>query len=157
MLIPELRPGLALLLFAIFAPLPAIELQGRLPGEQFREDNPPRYGAVMSFVSAADSVVMLHAKDAAANFAIADQLKRIAKGFKVPATALEKLGLVEGNTRWLQYSFRKQRGGGYIYITRKDQWIVYLVIFNLRYETLSIDLPYIDRYIRQLVIAADPE
>lgn len=111
----------------------------------------------MSFVSAADSVVMLHAKDAAANFAIADQLKRIAKGFKVPATALEKLGLVEGNTRWLQYSFRKQRGGGYIYITRKDQWIVYLVIFNLRYETLSIDLPYIDRYIRQLVIAADPE
>lgn len=152
MRIPDRRCILTLLFCGILTPLGSIALEGRLPGEQFREDNPPRYGAVMSFVSAADSVVMLHAKAVTAGDSIAGQLQRITKGFKVPAASLEKLGLIEGNTRWLQYTFRKQRGGGFIYITRQNNWIVYLVVFNLRYDTLSIDLPSIDRYIRQLVI-----
>jgi hypothetical protein len=128
----------------------ALTLEGRLPGEHFREDNPPRFGAVMSFVSKADSVVVLHVKTEKKDFTIARQLARIAHGFKVKSGALEKIGLVEGNLRWLEYTFHKKDGGGFVYITRIENRFIYLVVFNLRYDTLSRDLPYIDRYIKQL-------
>ncbi len=130
--------------------LSAIEIEGRLPGSQFREDNPPRFGAVMSFVSRADSIVVLHVIVNKPSLTIADQLKKIAKGFKVSPSALAKLQLVDGNNRWLQYSFRKKNGGGFIYITRINDDIVYLVIFNLLFDALANDLPYVDRYIQQL-------
>lgn len=140
------------LVFLCFTSLPlaAIEISGRLPGSQFREDNPPRFGAVMSLVSRVDSVVVLHAVVNKPQLTIAEQLKRIAKGFKVPVKALTKLDMVEGTHRWLQYSFHKKDGGGFVYITRVENDIVYLVIFNLRFDALSNDLPYIDRYIQQL-------
>lgn len=133
-------------------PLAAVTIAGRLPGEFFREDNPPRYGALMSFVSSADSVIVLHLKSVKPEYTISQELKKISNGFKVRPAALEKLGLVEGTMRWLQYTFHKKTGGGFIYITRHQNWIVYLVIFNLKYDTLARDLPYIDRYIRQLQI-----
>jgi hypothetical protein len=123
-----------------------------LPGEHFREDNPPRFGALMSFVSSADSIIVLHLKAIKNNYTIAHELKKIATGFKIKPAAMEKIGLVEGNMRWLQYTFHKQSGGGFVYITRREDWIVYLVIFNLKYDTLSRDLPYIDRYVKQLQI-----
>jgi len=133
--------------------LPAIEISGRLPGSQFREDNPPRFGAVMSLVSRVDSLVVLHAVVNKPGNTIAQQLKRIAAGFKVAPKSLTKHDMIEGAHRWLQYSFEKKQGGGFIYITRTGDTIVYLVIFNLTYDALSIDLPYIDRYIQQLVLS----
>jgi hypothetical protein len=139
--------------FVLATALPAIEISGRLPGSQFREDNPPRFGAVMSLVSRVDSVVVLHAVINQPGNTIAAQLKQIAKGFKISPKALTKLDMVEGAHRWLQYSFHKKQGGGFIYITRTGDTIVYLVIFNLRFDALSIDLPYIDRYIQQLTLA----
>lgn len=134
------------------SPLAAVTIEGRLPGEFFREDNPARFGALMSFVSTSDSIVVLHLKAVNPRYAIAQELRKISASFKVKFSALEKIGLIEGNMRWLQYSFHKKDGGGFVYITRYQDWIAYLVIFNLRYETLSHDLPYIDRYIRQLTI-----
>jgi hypothetical protein len=131
-------------------PLFPLTLEGRLPGEHFREDNPPRFGAVMSFVSQSDSVVVLHTKAEKPEFTIAKQLARIAQGFKIKPGALEKVGLVEGNLRWLEYTFRKKSGGGILYITRQQNRFIYLVIFNLQYEVLNRDLPYINRYIKQL-------
>jgi len=139
---------IALLSFS--ASLSAIEITGRLPGNQFREDNPPRFGAVMSLVSRVDSLVVLHAVVNKPEITIADQLKRIAKGFRLPVKALQKLDMIEGTHRWLQYSFHKKEGGGFVYITRIENDIIYLVIYNLRFEALSNDLPYIDRYIQQL-------
>lgn len=132
-----------------------VTLEGRLPGEFFREDNPPRFGALMSFHSSSDSLVVLHAVNNGANFTVALQLEKIAKGFKVPAKSLEKLGVIEGSLRWLQYSFRKKNGGGFIYITRSENTIIYLVIFNLKYDALARDLPYIDRYIKLLQVRAE--
>jgi hypothetical protein len=140
-------------------PLTAVEIEGRLPGSQFREDNPPRYGAVMSFVSRADSVVLLHAVVNTPSLSIANQLKKIAKGFKIKPSAVVKIQLIDGTHRWLQYSFRKQNGGGFIYITRIDDDIVYLVVFNLLFDALANDLPYLDRYIQQLSLksSSDPK
>lgn len=132
---------------------PAITVEGRLPGEYFREDNPPRFGALMSFISTADSAVFLHGRAVTEDFTIAQELRRIMKGFKVPYQNLEKIGLLEGETRWLQYTFRKKSGGGFLYITRRDNWILYLVIFNLKYNRLSRELPFVDRYLRQLKIS----
>lgn len=130
----------------------ALVVEGRLPGERFREDNPPRFGALMSFTSLADSAVFLHGREVRPDYTIAQELKRIAKSLKLPTAALERAGLVEGEVRWLQYTFRKKDGGGFLYITRRDNWIFYLVIFNLRYERLSADLPDIERYLQKLRI-----
>ncbi len=104
----------------------------------------------MSFVSKIDSVVVVHAKIEKPDYTVAKQLEKIAKGFKIKPSALEKVSLIEGTMRWLQYKFRKKEAGGFVYITRQENRFIYLVIFNLRYETLSRDLPYIDRYIKQL-------
>jgi hypothetical protein len=128
----------------------SVTLEGRLPGERFREDNPPRFGALMSFVSKVDSVVVVHAKVEKPDYTVAKQLEKIAKGFKIKPSALEKVALVEGTMRWLQYTFRKKEAGGFVYVTRKENRFIYLVIFNLRYDVLSRDMPYIDRYIKQL-------
>ncbi len=130
----------------------AITLEGRLPGEFFREDNPPRFGAVMSFHSNGDSLVVLHTVNKGTQYTVAQQLAKIARGFKLPSKALEKMGIIEGNLRWLQYSFKKKSGGGFVYITRSRETIIYLVIFNLQYSALARDLPYIDRYLKQLQI-----
>ncbi len=138
------------------APLAAIVVEGRLPGELFTEDNPPRFGALMSFTSRADSAVLLHAREVAPDYTIAQELKRIAKSLKVKRQSLEKLGLVEGEIRWLQYTFRKGDGGGFLYVTRRENWILYLLVFNLKYERLSHELPYVDRYLRQLKISEEP-
>jgi hypothetical protein len=137
-------------LFLLPAHLLPVTLEGRLPGEFFREDNPPRFGAVMSFHSSSDSLVVLHAVNNGEKFTVAQQLTKIAKGFKVPAKSLEKLGMIEGSLRWLQYAFHKKDGGGFIYITRSENTIIYLVIFNLKYDALARDLPYIDRYVKML-------
>lgn len=142
-------------IFLCIQPLAPVEIQGRLPGNQFREDNPPRYGAVMSFVSRADSVVVLHAIVNAPSLTIANQLNKIAKGFKIKPEAVVKLQLIDGTHRWLQYSFRKKQGGGFIYITRIDDDTVYLVVFNLRFDALSSDLPYLDRYVQQLSLKSN--
>lgn len=107
----------------------------------------------MSFVSSGDSIIVLHLKVVKPEYTIAQELKKIAAGFKIKPAAIEKLGLIEGSTRWLQYTFHKKAGGGFLYITRHQDWIAYIVIFNLRYDTLSHDLPYIERYIRQLQIS----
>lgn len=147
--LPKSKFGL-LLLILFTAPLAGITITGRLPGNRFKEDNPPRFGATMSFLSKADSVVWLQVRHVQPNDSIADELKRIAKGLKLKNHALIKLGLVEGTNRWLQYSFKKARGGGFIFITRKDNWIIYLVIFNLNGSTLSVDMPYIERYVKEL-------
>ena len=141
---------IALALLCLSVQLSAIEITGRLPGSQFREDNPPRFGAVMSLVSRVDSVVVLHAVVNKPRLTIADQLKQIAKGFKLPVKALTKLDMIEGTHRWLQYSFRKKNGGGFVYITRVENDFIYLVIFNLSFDALANDLPYIDRYVQQL-------
>lgn len=133
-------------------PLTAVTIEGRLPGEHFREDNPPRFGALMSFVSSSDSIIVLHLKAVKPGYKIAEELKKISSGFKIRPSMLEKLGLIEGTMRWLQYTFHKKNGGGFVYITRHHDWIAYLVIFNLNYETLSNDLPFVDRYIKQLQI-----
>jgi len=148
---------IALALVCLSIQLSAIEITGRLPGSQFREDNPPRFGAVMSLVSRVDSVVVLHAVVNKPRLTIADQLKHIAKGFKLPVKALTKLDMVEGTHRWLQYSFRKKNGGGFVYITRVENDFVYLVIFNLSFGALANDLPYIDRYIQQLGLKNEAE
>lgn len=149
----KIRSCAAILFFALaFFSSEAITLEGRLPGDFFREDNPPRFGAVMSFHSHADSLVVLHTVNKGSDFTVAQQLEKIARGFKLPAKALEKMGVIEGNLRWLQYSFRKKAGGGFIYITRSHETIIYLVIFNLKYDALARDLPYIDRYIKQLQV-----
>ena len=139
-------------LLLLAAPAAAIVVEGRLPGDQFREDNPPRFGALMSFTSNADSAVLLHGREVAPAYTIAQELKRITKGLKVPHASLQKLDMLEGETRWLQYTFRKGKGGGFLYVTRRENWILYLLVFNLRYERLSRELPYIDRYLRQLKI-----
>lgn len=111
----------------------------------------------MSFTSNADSAVLLHGREVAPTYTIAQELKRITKGLKVPHAALQKLGMLEGETRWLQYTFRKGKGGGggggFLYVTRKENWILYLLVFNLKYERLSRELPYIHRYLRQLKIS----
>lgn len=104
----------------------------------------------MSFVSVSDSVIVMRINAIKPDHTIAHELKKIAQGFKLKVSALEKVGLVEGTMRWLQYTFHKKAGGGFIYITRRENWVVYLVIFNLKYETISMDLPYIDRYVKQL-------
>lgn len=135
-------------------PLPALTIEGRLPGELFREDNPPRFGAVMSFHSTGDSLVVLHTVNNGPNFSVAQQLAKIAKGFKLSTKALEKIGILEGNLRWLQYTFRKKSGGGFVYITRSKDTIIYLVVFNLHYDALSRDLPYVDRYLKTLRISS---
>lgn len=150
-----LKTNFCVLLFLLVpaaTALSAITLEGRLPGEFFREDNPPRFGAVMSLHSNADSLVVLHAVNHGENFTVSQQLAKIAKGFKLPPKALEKTGVIEGNLRWLQYSFRKKAGGGFVYITRTGDTIVYLVIFNLHYDALARDLPYIDRYVKILQV-----
>jgi hypothetical protein len=139
-------------IYLVAAPLTAIVVEGRLPGEHFREDNPPRFGALMSFTSSADSVVFLHGREVAPHYTIAQELRRITKGLKLPHTSLEKIGMLEGETRWLQYTFRKGEGGGFLYVTRRENWILYLLVFNLQYERLSRDLPYLHRYLRQLKI-----
>lgn len=141
---------IALALLCLSVQVSAVEITGRLPGSQFREDNPPRFGAVMSLVSRVDSVVVLHAVVNKPRLTIADQLKQIAKGFKLPVKALTKLDMIEGTHRWLQYSFRKKNGGGFVYITRVENDFIYLVIFNLSFDALANDLPYIDRYVQQL-------
>lgn len=130
----------------------ALVIEGRLPGERFREDNPPRFGALMSFTSLADSAVFLHGREVRPDYTIAQELKRIAKSLKLSTSAIERAGFVEGETRWLQYTFRKKDSGGFLYITRRDNWIFYLIIFNVRYARLSADLPEIERYLRQLRI-----
>ncbi len=143
------------LLFALLfllGPIQSLTLEGRLPGEYFREDNPPRFGAVMSFHSTSDSLVMLHTVNKGSDYTVAEQLTKIAKGFKLPAKALQKMGVIEGNLRWLQYSFRKKDGGGFVYITRSHDSIVYLVIYNLQYDALARDLPYIDRDLKLLQV-----
>lgn len=127
-------------------------LEGRLPGEYFREDNPPRFGAIMSFTSRVDSSILLHVRSEKPEFTIAKQLARIARGLKIKPAELEKTRLIEGEMRWLQYTFRKKSGGGFVYITRQENRYIYLVIFNMRYEALPRDLPHIDRYIQQLQI-----
>ena len=104
----------------------------------------------MSFVSRVDSVIIVQAKVERPETTIAMQLERIARGFKVKPAALEKTRLIEGTMRWLQYTFKKKEGGGFIYITRRENRFIYLVIFNLQYDALSRDLPYIDRYIQEL-------
>ena len=106
----------------------------------------------MSFHSTGDSLVVLHTVNNGASFTVAQQLAKIARGFKLPVKALEKIGMLEGNLRWLQYSFRKKGGGGFVYITRSQDTIIYLVIFNLHYDALSRDLPYIDRYLKILQV-----
>jgi hypothetical protein len=136
----------------IAAPLAAIVVEGRLPGEHFREDNPPRFGALMSFTSSADSAVLLHGREVAPHYTIAQELRRITKSLKVPHASLEKIGMLEGETRWLQYTFRKGEGGGFLYVTRRENWILYLLVFNLKYDRLSRELPYLNRYLRQLKI-----
>ena len=148
---------IALALLCLSVRLSAIEITGRLPGSQFREDNPPRFGAVMSLVSRVDSVVVLHAVVNKPRLTIADQLKQIAKGFKLPVKALTKLDMIEGTHRWLQYSFRKKNGGGFVYITRVENDFIYLVIFNLSFDALANDLPYIDRYVQQLGLKNEAE
>lgn len=134
-------------------PLSALTLEGRLPGEYFREDNPARFGALMSFHSYSDSIVVLHTVNKGARYTIAQQLEKIARGFKVPVKSLEKIGLIEGPMRWLQYSFHKKGGGGFVYITRTENTILYLVIFNLHFEALARDLPYVDRYLKNLRVS----
>jgi hypothetical protein len=138
------------LLLTQLAALPPITLSGRLPGEHFKEDNPPRYGAITSLVSTSDSVVMLHAQPAAVDFTIADQIKKILRAFKIQQNNLEKLSIIEGEMRWLEYTFRKANGGGFLYITREGNWIIYLLVFNLSYDALFNDLPHILRYVRLL-------
>lgn len=140
-------------LLLLAAPAAAIVVEGRLPGDMFKEDNPPRFGALMSFTSTADSAVLLHGREVAPAYTIAQELKRITKSLKVPHASLQKLDMLEGETRWLQYTFRKGDGGGFLYVTRQANWILYLLVFNLRYERLSRELPYIDRYLRQLKIS----
>lgn len=147
-----LKTNLLLCLSLLVAPVAAIVVEGRLPGEYFREDNPPRFGALMSFTSSADSAILLHGREVAPTYTIAQELKRITKSLKVPRPSLEKLGMLEGETRWLQYTFRKGEGGGFLYVTRRENWILYLLVFNLRYDRLSRELPYVDRYLRQLKI-----
>lgn len=139
-------------IFLIAAPVAAIVVEGRLPGDQFREDNPPRFGALMSFTSSADSAVFLHGREVAPHYTIAQELRRITKSLKVPHKSLERLGMLEGETRWLQYTFRKGEGGGFLYVTRLENWIIYLLVFNLKYDRLSRELPFLDRYLRQLKI-----
>lgn len=129
-----------------------LTLEGRLPGDYFREDNPPRFGAVMSFVSRLESTILLHVISEKPEFTIAKQLGRIARGLKIRPEELEKTRLIEGELRWLQYTFHKKKGGGFVYITRRENRFIYLVIFNMQYEALSRDLPHIDRYIQQLQI-----
>lgn len=147
------RSAQFLLFFTLaLSPVFALTLEGRLPGEFFREDNPPRFGAVMSFHSNADSLVVLHTVNKGSEYTVAQQLGKIARGFKLPAKALEKMGIIEGNLRWLQYSFKKKAGGGFVYITRSRETIIYLVIFNLQYGALARDLPYIDRYVKLLQV-----
>lgn len=136
----------------IAAPVAAIVVEGRLPGDQFREDNPPRFGALMSFTSGADSAVLLHGREVAPHYTIAQELRRITKSLRVPHPSLRRLGMLEGETRWLQYTFRKGEGGGFLYVTRRENWILYLLIFNLKYDHLSRELPFIDRYLQQLKI-----
>lgn len=106
----------------------------------------------MSFHSHADSLVVLHTINKGSGYTVAQQLEKIARGFKLPAKALEKMGIIEGNLRWLQYSFKKKTGGGFVYITRSRDTIIYLVIFNLQYGALARDLPYVDRYVKQLQV-----
>jgi len=136
--------------YILTAALNAVSLEGRLPGEFFREDNPPRYGAQMSFISRRGATVMLHAVTVSPEFTVAKQLEKIARGFKIKTAALKKTGLIEGSMRWLQYTFNKKNGGGFIYITRYENLIVYVILFNLNYDALSGDLPYIDRYVKEL-------
>lgn len=132
----------------------AIEIEGRLPGEFFREDNPARFGAVMSLTSVNDSMVLLHVTAVKPDFTIAQQLRKIARGFKIGPNELKKQTLVEGNLRWLQYFFQKKnKSGGFVYITRNENWLVYLIIFNVHAERLASDLPFIERYIQQLKLA----
>lgn len=123
-----------------------------MPGEYFREDNPPRFGAVMSFVSRVESTILLHVRSEKPEFTIAKQLGRIARGLKIKPEELQKTRLIEGEMRWLQYTFRKKSGGGYVYITRQQNRFIYLIIFNMQYDALPRDIPHIDRYIQQLQI-----
>jgi len=153
--IPERALFVASLFLGLNFSSAAVTLEGRLPGERFREDNPPRFGALMSFVSRVDSIVVVHAKIEKPEFTLARQLEKIAKGFKIKFSALEKVALIEGTMRWLQYTFHKKDGGGFIYITRQENRFVYLVIYNLRYDSLWRDLPYIERYIKQLQLKED--
>lgn len=151
---PKIRKSLCILISYALSLHSAsgLTLEGRLPGEFFREDNPPRFGALISFNSTSNSVVVLHAVNHGPDYSVAAQLAKIAKGFKVPQKTLTKIGAIEGHERWLQYTFRKQKGGGVIYVTRSRDTIIYLVIFNLKYDALSHDLPYIDRYLKILQV-----
>jgi hypothetical protein len=139
--------------FILIAALDAVTLEGRLPGEFFREDNPPRYGTQMSFVSRRGATVLLHAITVSPEFTVAKQLEKIAHGFRVKAGALKKTALIEGSLRWLQYAFHKKKGGGFVYITRRENLIIYVVLFNLDYDALSGDLPYINRYVKELRVS----
>lgn len=153
MVLPKIRSHW-ILVTVVLAPwsLVPLTIEGRLPGDLFREDNPPRFGAIMSLHSTADSLIVLHAVNHGSSYTVAQQLTKIAKGFKVSPKALDKIGVLEGNMRWLQYSFRKKTGGGFVYITRSQDTIIYLVVFNLQYDALSRDLPYVDRYLKILRI-----
>ncbi|GAB4422962.1 MAG: hypothetical protein OHK0011_02530 [Turneriella sp.] len=148
---------LLLSILLIAGPVAALVVESRLPGEHFREDNPPRFGALMSFTSSAASAVFLHGREVAPQYTIAQELRRITKSLKVPHASLQKIGMLEGETRWLQYTFRKGEGGGFLYVTRRENWILYLLVFNLKYDRLSRELPYVDRYLRQLKITDAPK
>jgi len=142
-------------LFAAKALHAGLTVEGRLPGESFREDNPPRFGATTSLVSESDSVVVLKVRKVAPSYTIARQLDAIVHAFKIARKSLKKLETIDGVQRWLQYRFTKGAGGGFVYITRQANWIVYLVVYNLHYEMLATDLPVIDRYIKQLKLSED--
>ena len=133
----------------------ALTLEGRLPGDQFKEDNPPRFGALMSFQSRSNAMVALHAVNRGADYAIAQQLARIERGFKLPAGALKKTDRLDGALRWLQYEFLKKPGKGIVYITRSGNTILYLLIYNAKPGALAYDLPYIERYLRVLQVKED--
>lgn len=132
-------------------------LEGRLPGERFLEDNPPRFGAVMSFVSRSHSLVLVDARVEKPNYIIAKLLNKIARSFKINRKELKKVTLVEGEMRWLQYTFRKGAGGGFFYVTRQENVFVYVLIYNFSYDALANDMPFVDRYIQELQLVNDEQ
>ncbi|MBV6492577.1 MAG: hypothetical protein LDLANPLL_00572 [Turneriella sp.] len=109
----------------------------------------------MSFVSRAHSIVLVNAQHEKKDYTIAKLLNKIAKSLKIKRKNLEKLSFVDGNMRWLQYTYRKKAGGGFLYITRHEDVFVYVLIFNFNYSALANDLPFIERYIQELSIESD--
>ncbi|MCX7633577.1 MAG: hypothetical protein N2Z22_09630 [Turneriella sp.] len=142
-------PKAFIALFAIF-PLVAITVEGRLPGEFFDEDNPPRFGSIMSFSSRSGSTLLLYTRKVQPEYTIAAELQRLRKSMKFKT--FSKDGILEGEIRWLRYAYLKEEGAGWIFITRRDNWLVYLIVFNPHREFLAAELPWIERYLRQLKI-----